>query len=129
MIRNGLPRSFSVLILMIAASAVHAEGGGDPVMGKRLFAQCGSCHTVAAGGPSTVGPNLHGLIGRKAGSLRGFGYSEAMQKSNIVWGESELDAYIKQPSSFVPGTKMVFLGVSKDQARADIIAYLKEATQ
>lgn len=129
MIRNGLPRSSALLFLMVTASAVHAEGGGDPIMGKRLFAQCGSCHSIVADKPSIVGPNLHGILGRKSGTSPGFAYSEAMQKSNIVWGESELDAYIKQPSSYVPGTKMAFLGVTKDQARADIIAYIKEATK
>ncbi len=128
MIRNG-PRCCSLVLLIVSASVVRAEGGGDPVMGKRLFAQCGSCHSIAADAPSTVGPNLHGILGRKAGSLPGFAYSPAMQASTVVWGESELDAYIKQPANFLPGTKMVFLGVTKDKARADIIAYIKEATQ
>lgn len=128
MMRAGLLLCFPVLLLLSPASVVHAEGG-DPVMGKRLFAQCSSCHVIVVDAPSTVGPNLHGLFGRKAGSLPGFAYSEAMQKSGITWGESELDAYVKQPAGFVPGTKMVFLGVPKDKARADIIAYLKEATK
>lgn len=129
MIRVELLLSSALLLVIASASSVRAESGGDPVMGKRLFAQCGSCHTTAAGGPSPVGPNLHGLFGRKAGSLPGFAYSEAMQASKIVWSDTELDAYIKQPSSFVPGTKMVFMGVAKDKARADILAYLKEATK
>jgi cytochrome c len=129
MIRTGLVASVPVVLLMSVVTQVRADAGGDPVMGKRLFAQCGSCHTIAADGPSTIGPNLHGIIGRKAASVPGFAYSEALQKSAIVWSEPELDAFIKQPSAFIPGTKMVFLGVTKDKARADIIAYIKEATK
>lgn len=129
MLRTGLLLGFPVLILMSLVADVRADGGGDPIMGRRLFAQCGSCHTTAADGPSTVGPNLHGILGRKAASDPDFTYSEAMKESDVVWNERELDEFIKQPSAFIPGTKMVFLGVSKEKARADIIAYLKEATR
>jgi len=118
----------SVIAMLVLAGPV-AQADGDPVMGKRLFAQCGSCHTTQADGSGRIGPSLHGLFGRKAGALDGFAFSAAMQKSGIVWDERSLDEYIKEPASRVPGTKMVFLGVQKDQARADIIAYLKEATQ
>jgi cytochrome c len=111
------------------ACAVPAAEEGDPVMGKRMFAQCGSCHSVSADGPPKVGPHLHGLFGRKAGSVEGFAYSQAMQQSGIVWDETSLDAYMKKPAEFIPGNKMVFAGVPKDQMRKDILAYLKEATQ
>ena len=118
----------AVLQTGVVATA-YAEGGGDPVMGKRLFAQCTACHAAAPDVPGKIGPSLHGIMGRKAAAVEGFAYSDALQKSAVVWNERELDEFIKQPAKFIPGTKMVFLGVAKDQARADIIAYLKEATK
>jgi cytochrome c len=119
----------SMMILLWAMSQAYADGGGDPAVGKRQFAPCTSCHSIEADAPDKIGPSLHSIVGRKAGSLPGFSYSEAMQKSGIVWDEHLLDAYIKQPSAVVPGNKMAFFGVKNDQARADIIAYLKEAAK
>jgi cytochrome c len=126
--RSGL-LGLSTIMAIAFVTEVHADSGGDPAMGRRLFAPCSSCHTTEANVPAKLGPTLHGIFGRKAGSLPGFSYSEAMQKSGIVWNESTLDAYIKEPSAVVPGNKMLFSGVPKDQARADIIAYLKQATK
>jgi cytochrome c len=117
------------LILMIFVSEVHADSSASPVMGKRQFAPCSSCHTIESDGSDRVGPSLHGLFGRRAGSVSGFVYSEAMRKSEIVWNERVLDEFIKKPSAIVPGTKMAFAGMPQDQARADVIAYLKEATK
>jgi cytochrome c len=113
--------------LILLSAAAHADG--DPEMGKRQFAPCTACHTVEAGGPAKIGPNLHGIIGRKSGSVEGFAYSEPMKALNIVWDEEKLDTWIKKPSAMVPGTKMAFIGVSNDAVRANIIAYLKEATK
>jgi len=115
-----------VLVPFFFATA-HAEG--DPATGKRQFAQCAACHTVEADGATKVGPNLHGIIGRKAGSNAGYDYSPAMKSAGFVWDEARLDTYITKPSVFIPGNKMAFLGVGKDDVRANIIAYLKEATQ
>ncbi len=93
-----------------------------------MFAQCTSCHTIVSGESPKVGPNLHGLIGRKAGSQPDFVYSDAMKSSGIVWDEQVLNDYLKLPSARVPGNRMVFAGVPKDQDRADIIAYIKETS-
>lgn len=124
-----LPVCFFVLILTQIGTQACADNPGDPIMGKRLFAQCGACHTTEVDGPNKIGPNLHGIFGRKAGSLSNFSYSEAMQKSGVIWDAATLSEYIKQPADFVPGNKMPFPGVPKEQARADIIAYLKETTK
>ena len=124
--RTKLLGIFPALILA-AVSVVRADPGGDVVMGKRQFAQCSACHTIEKGGANKVGPNLHGIVGRKAASIADFQYSDAMRKSDVVWDEKSIDAFIKQPSAFIPGTAMAFLGVAKDEARAAIIAYLKEA--
>jgi cytochrome c len=124
-----LSRVAAALLLLFLGTVVRADDAGDPVMGKRLFAQCGSCHAVEANGAEKIGPSLHGLFGRKAGAVPAFAYSQAMRESGIVWDAHQLGAFIKQPSVFLPGTRMAFLGVAKDQARADIIAYLQEATK
>jgi len=116
----------SVALIVIARTAL---ADGDPDLGKRQFAQCMACHTVEDGGPNKVGPNLHDIFGRKAGTLPGFSYSDALKNSGIVWDEAKIDEWIKKPAALVPGTKMAFFGVANDQARANIIAYLKQATK
>ncbi|MBN9086061.1 MAG: cytochrome c family protein [Reyranella sp.] len=116
-----------VAAAMIAAPA-WAEG--NEARGERLFnQQCKACHTVEKGGASTVGPNLHGLLGRKAGSEGGYQSSDAMKTSGIVWDDKTLADYLKDPKGKVPGTKMVYIGLKQDAQQQDMIAYLKKATQ
>lgn len=97
---------------------------GDATKGKRVFTQCLSCHVVQEG-VNRVGPSLYGIVGREAGSVDGFKYSDANANSGIVWTEAALFAYLENPRAFVPGTIMAFPGLKKPQDRADIIAYLK----
>lgn len=127
--RTSLLVYVSLVVLLSLASQAQADMTGDPVMGRRLFAQCVACHSTQLDPQNKMGPSLHGIVGRHAGSLPNFAYSEAMQKSGIVWDESKLHEYLKEPATLVPGNKMIFPGVPKDRARADIIAYLKEATK
>ena len=111
-----------------AAPVAYASLTGDPKHGGIVFLQCKVCHTIDPG-VNKIGPSLHAIIGRHSGEIPGFAYSPANKNSGIVWSEEELFKYLEAPQKVVPGTKMAFAGLSKPQDRADVIAYLKSATQ
>lgn len=113
-------------MLLSGLSSGTAMAAGDAAQGAKLYAQCRACHTVNRGGANTLGPNLAGIVGAKAGLKKGYKYSPALMKSNIVWTPQKLDDWLKRPSAMVPGNKMAFAGISNPQARASIIAYLAQ---
>jgi cytochrome c len=90
------------------------------------FAQCGVCHKVEAGAPNGLGPNLHGIIGKKSGASANFSYSPAMKAAGLTWDEATLDKYITKPQALVPGTRMSYAGQADAAKRAEIIAWLKK---
>ncbi len=104
-------------------AAAHA---GDPVAGEKVFAKCKVCHAIGPGATNKVGPELNGVVGRMAGSVSGYNYSEANRTSGIVWSEEELTPYLHDPRGVVPGTKMTFAGLKKDEDVANVIAYLAQ---
>jgi cytochrome c len=113
---------------LVSLDIVGPDGqqmSGDPSRGQRIFAQCATCHSVEQG-VNRVGPSLYGIIGRTAGSVAGFRYSEANRNSGIVWSEQEMFVYLENPRARVPGTIMAFVGLRDPQQRADVIAYLQE---
>jgi cytochrome c2 len=121
--------SLATLIAGVVLLGSHAAlADGDAAAGEKVFRKCKACHALEAG-KNKVGPSLHGVFGRTAGTEEGFKYSDAMKESGIVWSEETLDVYLTKPKDMVPGTRMAFPGLKDEQDRADIIAYLKEATQ
>jgi cytochrome c len=120
----------SVSASMAAPMALDVTDGGkkmmgDPAHGKEIFNRCMVCHTIQPG-VNHIGPSLHGVVGRKAGSIPGFAYSNANKKSGIVWTEQKIYDYLKNPQAMVPGTKMTFPGLPSPQDRADVVSYLKQ---
>ncbi|ABD25262.1 cytochrome c, class I [Novosphingobium aromaticivorans DSM 12444] len=109
----------------LAGVAVAAPAKGDPVLGKKVFMRCVACHAVQPNAPMKMGPNLAGVVGRKAGAAN-FKYSAAMKKANVKWDEATLDKWLLKPSAVVPGTSMAFAGVPNAEERAAVIAYLKK---
>jgi cytochrome c len=98
--------------------------GANLKRGQLLYMVCKACHDVEAGLPHKVGPNLHGMFGRKAGTAEGFRYTEALVKSGIVWTPETMDAWLKQPGAMVPGNGMAFAGIANDADRASLVAWL-----
>lgn len=96
--------------------------------GRRVFARCRSCHTVAEGAPNMTGPNLWGVFGREAGSLPGYNYSTALRNADFAWDAEHLDQWLTRPRDFLPGNKMSFAGIPMPDERRDLIAYLKVET-
>jgi cytochrome c len=111
-----------------AGPVEYASLTGDAAAGEKTFLQCKACHVLEEG-VNRVGPSLHGIIGRTAGSVAGYNYSAANKNSGITWSEEELFRYLEAPQKVVPGTKMAFAGLKKPQDRANVIAYLKTASQ
>ncbi len=107
---------------------VSPAAAGDAALGQKVFNKCKACHDVAEP-KNKVGPSLKGLFGRSAGNVQGFSYSEAMKNSGIVWSEDTLKTYLADPKAVVPGTKMSFTGLKKQEEIENILEYLEEATK
>ncbi len=108
-----------------AGASLHRSVGSA---GEMLFGFCAGCHSLRPG-ENRLAPSLAGLFGRRAGSVPGFPYSQALKRSGIVWNEQTLDAWLADPRRFVPGTIMPFQGLPDAKDRAAIIAFLKDATR
>lgn len=105
------------------AFAAPARADGDAAAGKIVFAKCAICHTTDPA-KKGIGPTLFGVVGRKSATVPGYAYSEAMKSVNVTWDPATLDKYLTNPRAMVPGTKMLFPGLPKEEDRANVIAYL-----
>jgi cytochrome c len=114
------------LTMALAAPPVLAEG--DPAAGKKVFNKCKACHSLEAG-QNKIGPTLAGVFGRAAGSVDGFKYSDAMKSSDLSWSEESLMAYLANPKEFMPGNRMAFPGIKKEDEMENLLAFLKEASE
>lgn len=129
--RRRVLRVTTVVLLFTFALAGRgsASAGGDKERGARAFGACAACHSLEPG-RNLTGPTLSGVWGRKAGTLDGFSrYSSALTKSGLVWNEQTLDRWLRNPDALVQGNFMQFGGVKDDRARADLIAFLKTASE
>jgi len=110
---------------LVAPSAVQAAAG-ELARGEVVYQRCLACHSLEN---NRVGPRHCGLFGRRAGTLKGYSYSTAMKNYGVIWNEKTLDHFLENPMMAVPGTKMAYAGVKDAHERADLIAYLKNATR
>jgi cytochrome c len=107
-----------------AAASPTPAGTGDAAHGAVIFKQCLTCHTNVQG-QNKIGPSLWGVVGRHSASIPDYQYSTAMKNADKTWDEATLNVYLTKPQAMVPGTKMTFYGLPKEQDRLDVIAYLK----
>lgn len=121
-----MTKTLIVAAVIVVASATVAAAQ-DAAKGERVFNVCRACHSIGEN-PSTdmLGPELNGLDGRHSGSVPGYSYSDANKKSGIVWNEATFKQYIKNPKAMIPGTKMMFAGVTDPGKITDLWAYLSQ---
>lgn len=114
--------------LALSPLAAQAQEG-DAAAGQRVFNQCRACHVIQNNGRNGVGPNLHGVVGRRAASIANFRYSANMRElaeGGLTWDEATLRRYLANPKDVVPRGSMAFPGLRNPQQLNDVIAYLKQ---
>ena len=123
-VKTGLA---AILLVTAEAMAAQAQDAGDPAKGEKVFRKCKACHDVGEGAKLKVGPPLTGIIGRAAASVEDFSYSDAMKAAaadGLIWTPETIAELLEKPKDFIPGTKMSFAGLRKEEERADVVAYL-----
>jgi cytochrome c len=122
-VKNPWIYIFAAAALSGAVGTAHA---GDAALGEKVFLKCRACHQIGETAKNAVGPVLNGVVGRKAGTYPDYSYSDANKNSGLTWDEATLKEYLKNPRAKVPGTKMIFAGLPKDEDIDNVIAYLKQ---
>ncbi|AZO46729.1 MAG: c-type cytochrome [Mesorhizobium sp.] len=120
-----------IAAVSVTAFTAHPSQAQDAAAGEKVFVKCKVCH-IADEDKNKIGPSLHGVIGRTAGTHPDFAYSQAMidaGKSGVKWDDPTLTTYLHDPKAMVKGTKMAFAGLKNDQDVANVIAYLKQFSQ
>ena len=97
--------------------------------GTAELQKCKICHSLDQGGANRVGPNLYDMFGRKAGTMPGFAYSDAMKNSDVVWTDDALAKFLRDPKEALPGNRMSFPGIKDDAELHALVQALKQATQ
>jgi len=126
---NGIRTTTLAALLFLSLTPRAFSAEGDPARGRHVFGACAACHSLQPDRNMT-GPSLANVWNRKAGTLPSFSrYSDALKSANIEWNDKTLDAWIKNPQHVVPGNQMTFPGIQNAQQRADLLAFLKQATE
>ena len=112
--------------LSLGNACLPAAFAQDKAKGQKLFEECRACHALEKGVKESIGPDLHGVFGRKAGSADDFRYSPAMKRSGITWTPEALDGYVADPQKAVPQNRMPYAGMPEARDRTDLIAYMRE---
>ena len=115
-------------LVLLPASSLFADAGGDPDRGAEVFGKCSSCHQIGEGAVNRVGPNLNGIFDRGAAQVEGFRYSAGFQRAaagGLVWDYDTLDAFLENPRAIVSQSRMSFRGLADQQDRDDVLAYLR----
>jgi cytochrome c len=116
-------RALALLAILVAAAPL--AGAADPVeAGRTAFKRCANCHQVGPGARSGFGPQLNGIVGRRAGAAPDFAYSPAMKRAGFVWDERRLAAFLRDPDAVVPGNRMRFWGFMSERQVRELVAYL-----
>jgi cytochrome c len=117
---------FCAVVAAALAASIGAAAAQDAAAGEKVFLKCRACHQIGESAKDAVGPVLNGVVGRPAGTYPGYAYSDANKNSGITWDEATLKEYLKNPRAKIPGTKMIFPGLQKEEDIDNIIAYLKQ---
>lgn len=121
-----IARSLVAALALAAAGFVTSAYAQDVAAGEKSFNKCRACHQVGETAKNTVGPVLNGLFGRKSGTIEGYNYTDANKNSGITWDDAVFAEYIKDPKAKIPGTKMAFAGIKKEDEIKDLTAFLKQ---
>lgn len=121
---DSATRVLRICLVFVFGSMKPALAGNEVALGKQIFVRCAVCHSSEKGAGNRIGPNLFGVVGRKAGSLPDYSYSSSMRNSGITWDQDTLARYLMAPSKMVPGTKMTFGGLPNQADAANVAAYL-----
>ncbi len=111
---------------LVLIAAIGSASAQDIAAGKSSFAKCLACHAIGEGAKNKVGPEMNGFAGRKAGTVAGYSYSEANKNSGLTWDEATFKDYIKDPKAKIPGTKMAFAGIKREQEINDLWAFIAQ---
>jgi cytochrome c len=114
------------LAVVLAAAGSGLARAQDAAAGEKVFTACRACHQIGPTAHNAVGPELNGVIGRKAGTVPGYNYTAANKNSGLTWDEATFTTYIENPQAVVKGTKMTYAGLKDPQKVKDLIAYLKQ---
>ena len=122
-------KRIAIATVLIGAAVGSADAQSDlEKAGANVFKKCAACHAVGEGAKNRVGPELNDVVGRTAGTAPDYKYSNAMKEAGekgLVWGDETLHKYLENPKAFIPGNKMTFPGLKKEDERDAVVAYLR----